>query len=94
MIYTAALYYAMEVGHEEVASGGTHEALIGCGYLSGPLTGLVVALMVGAGWIGEEAFEATKLSVVCVAGATLGVIAWIAARPADERPPRMRRSPQ
>jgi hypothetical protein len=36
IIYYAAIYYAMAVGHAEVDAGGTHEALIGVGYTVGP----------------------------------------------------------
>ncbi len=46
MIYYAALYYAMSVGRAKVDAGGTHEALIGSGYMFGPLVGLVT-LQVG-----------------------------------------------
>ncbi|MDA0802663.1 MAG: MFS transporter [Planctomycetota bacterium] len=35
--YYAALYYAMRVGSAGVDAGGTHEALIGAGYVAGPL---------------------------------------------------------
>lgn len=41
MIYTGALYYAMEVGDAEIDAGGKHEAFIGLGYLGGPLVGLM-----------------------------------------------------
>jgi MFS family permease len=40
IIYYAALYYVMAVGHADVDASGTHEALIGVGYLGGPLAGL------------------------------------------------------
>ena len=39
--YYAALYYAMAVGQAKVDAGGKHEALIGSGYLIGPIVGLV-----------------------------------------------------
>lgn len=39
IIYYAALYYAMTVGHGAVDAGGKHEALIGVGYALGPATG-------------------------------------------------------
>ena len=42
IVYSAALYYALEVGQAEVSAGGMHEALIGVGYLIGP------AIMLGA----------------------------------------------
>lgn len=76
MIYSGAFYYAMEVGHEEVASGGTHEALIGSGYLTGPLTGLVVAWLVSSGHVPEAAFEPTKLSLVMVLCLVPALIGW------------------
>ena len=38
--YYAALYYAMSVGKARVEAGGKHEALIGSGYMVGPLIGL------------------------------------------------------
>lgn len=41
MLYYAALYYGMAVGHGQVESGGKHEAVIGLGYLGGPLLALV-----------------------------------------------------
>ncbi len=39
-LYYQALYYGMAVGKGEVDSGGTHEAVIGLGYLGGPLLAL------------------------------------------------------
>jgi hypothetical protein len=39
-IYTGAITYAMRVGNAQVDAGGTHEALIGVGYLLGPMCGL------------------------------------------------------
>lgn len=44
-IYSAAFYYAMEVGSAGVDAGGYHEALIGCGYMVGPLAVLGVAMV-------------------------------------------------
>jgi hypothetical protein len=49
IVYYAALYYAMAVGKAEVDAGGTHEALIGCGYTLGP------ALVLTSGWAASEA---------------------------------------
>jgi hypothetical protein len=40
ILYFASLYYAMAVGGAEVDAGGTFEALIGAGYVVGPLAGL------------------------------------------------------
>jgi MFS family permease len=41
VIYYAALYYQMAVGHAAVDAGGRHEALIGVGYAAGPAAGLL-----------------------------------------------------
>jgi hypothetical protein len=38
--YYAALYYSMAVGHAAVEAGGNFEALIGLGYVIGPLMGI------------------------------------------------------
>lgn len=38
--YYAAIYYALALGRAEVEAGGTHEALIGGGYMVGPVIGL------------------------------------------------------
>ena len=44
-IYYASLYYTMAVGQAAVDAGGTFEALIGVGYLVGPLLGLLAQLL-------------------------------------------------
>jgi hypothetical protein len=41
LVYYAALYYSMAVGHAAVDAGGGFEALIGVGYCLGPLLGLI-----------------------------------------------------
>lgn len=46
--YVGALYYAMELGDAEVDAGGTHEALIGLGYGTGPLLGIGAVLLAGS----------------------------------------------
>lgn len=40
LTYYAALYYSLTVGHAAVEAGGGFEALIGLGYMLGPLLGL------------------------------------------------------
>lgn len=60
IIYYAGLYYAMAVGGAEVDAGGHFEALIGAGYVVGPLAGLagarspsmLVAMTVAAAVVG------------------------------------------
>ena len=49
VLYYASLYYAMSVGHAEVEAGGTFEALIGVGYISGPIASLVGMAVSGEG---------------------------------------------
>lgn len=43
ILYYAGLYYAMAVGGAEVDAGGVFEALIGVGYVVGPVAGLAAA---------------------------------------------------
>lgn len=62
-VYTAALYYAMEVGSAEVDAGGTHEAMIGLGYTVGPICSLVPLLGVSAGWFGPAAANPITLGL-------------------------------
>lgn len=77
MLYYGALYYGMAVGHGAVDSGGWHEAVIGLGYLGGPVLALI-GLAVGV----------APLNAVG-AVATLGVAAslqpWWKARAARAR---------
>jgi MFS family permease len=47
VLYYASLYYAMSVGHAEVDAGGQFEALIGVGYISGPIASLAGMSLAG-----------------------------------------------
>lgn len=74
LLYSAALYYAMEVGSAQVEAGGMHEAMIGVGYTLGPLCGLVPALGSNLGWIGDKQSSAWMLGLTvlgCGAGFVL-----------------------
>jgi hypothetical protein len=73
MVYSAAIYYALEVGNAEVDAGGMHEALIGVGYTVGPLCGL--AAVVGAPLVGVSTPETALFLLVGVIalGAAIGV---------------------
>ncbi len=51
IIYYAALYYALRVGSAGIDAGGTHEALIGVGYVAGPGAAMAGALLGGGPWI-------------------------------------------
>lgn len=66
VIYTAALYYAMEVGRAEVDAGGVHESLIGVGYTLGPLCGLAAGGLVSAGAIDAAWYGEGVLALVAV----------------------------
>ena len=54
ILYYAGLYYAMAVGGADVDAGGRFEALIGVGYVIGPVAGMLAggtqAQLVGATW--------------------------------------------
>jgi len=68
IIYYAALYYGLAVGHAEVDAGGTHEALIGLGYTLGPALTLISYAM-------EMNVRPERLVVVVSGVATLAVAA-------------------
>jgi hypothetical protein len=73
VIYSGALYYAMEVGQAQVEAGGKHEALIGVGYTTGPLVGLAACVGVQQGWLRQGDFEPVVLGVIAVLAATFGL---------------------
>ncbi len=58
--YYAALYYAMRVGSAGVDAGGTHEALIGAGYIAGPL------VAAGGVAVGGSVGMSTAVLALCV----------------------------
>ncbi len=68
LIYTAALYYALEAGAAGVEAGASHEALIGVGYAGGPACGLAAAGMAGGSELAVGPF------FVLVAFACLGAV--------------------
>jgi hypothetical protein len=71
-IYFASLYYAMEVGTTSVDAGGTHEALIGAGYLVGPLCGLVAVWAVSSDLIPQSRFgDAVAILLAAIGGPIL-----------------------
>jgi hypothetical protein len=68
VIYYAALYYAMAVGLAQVEAGGTHEGLIGAGYTTGPVVGLI-----GAAAAGGLGVVVAVWTLVALAGAPAAV---------------------
>ncbi len=71
VIYTAALYYALEVAGHSADAGGTHEALIGIGYTAGPTIGFAAAIAVAGGLIPESLFG-LAIVLAAVAASTSG----------------------
>lgn len=71
LVYTAAIYYAMEVGEGEIDSGATHESLIGVGYALGPAMGLLASLLVAGGVVSESAFTPILLAAAVIGSLTL-----------------------
>ncbi|MEO1585064.1 MAG: hypothetical protein AAFR96_10920 [Planctomycetota bacterium] len=74
-IYTAALYYALEVGGHSADAGGTHEALIGAGYTAGPAIGLAAAIAVDSQAIPESGFSVA----IVITAAAVCTLAYAAA---------------
>ncbi|MGD9692042.1 MAG: MFS transporter [Phycisphaerales bacterium] len=74
-VYSAAIYYAMEVGAAEVEAGGVHESLIGVGYTLGPLGGLAAGAVSTS--VGVSPAQATAaLLLIVVAAGLAGAWAW------------------
>lgn len=83
-LYTAALYYAFEVGGND--GGSSHEALVGLGYSVGPSCGLFACALESGGWIApshRDGLLLLTITTLCLAGALL---AWRFRRPARARP--------
>ena len=72
--YAAALYYAMEVGDAQVDAGGAHEAMIGIGYMGGPLAALVAVGARDVGLIPPERVDAWVLAAVGAVGVVVGIL--------------------
>jgi hypothetical protein len=77
VVYYAALYYAMAVGHAEVDAGGTHEGLIGAGYALGP-----GAALAGSA-VGGGAAMAGVVSALAITAAAAAVVPYFGARAKD-----------
>lgn len=86
VVYSAAIYYALEVGQAEVDAGGKHEALIGAGYTLGPMCGMLASYAVQQGIIPESRFNAAVLGGVGVVVLLVGieVLRRVFGRPAPD----------
>ncbi|NOT32012.1 MAG: MFS transporter [Planctomycetes bacterium] len=73
-LYTAALYYAFEVGGHE--GGGSHEALIGLGYSIGPACGLLVLGLERGGCFDAGQRDVALLLVITVLCLGAALFAW------------------
>lgn len=80
LVYVGALYYVSAARHGAVGAGGSHEALIGAGYVGGPACGLAASGAVEAGMIGSSAFGPGVVSLVGIVLVASSVVAWRRAR--------------
>ena len=77
IIYAGAIYYAMEVGNADVDAGGTHEALIGVGYMAGPAFGLFAGLGAANHMLRPDLQDrVVLLAVLSVALGTALAVVW------------------
>jgi hypothetical protein len=74
--YSAAFYYAMEVGSAGVDAGGRHEALIGVGYTVGPMTGLAAGAAVSAGLVAASSLNVLTIGLVLLPAAGVAGLVW------------------
>jgi len=81
-LYTAALYYAFEVGGSD--GGASHEALVGLGYSIGPSCGLAVCALERAGTIEAAQRDGVLLAVITVLCCLGALYAWRHRRPRSE----------
>jgi hypothetical protein len=71
VLYYASLYYAMSVGHAEVDAGGRFEALIGVGYVTGPIASLAGLSIAG------EAGARGLVFLLAAAASSLALREWL-----------------
>jgi hypothetical protein len=75
--YFCSIYYSLAVGHAAVEAGGGFEALIGVGYMLGPVVGLCGRALPG----GSEGTGTVSLAwAIALAGAALAARPYFAVR--------------
>ncbi|MFN5944029.1 MAG: hypothetical protein ACK5ZG_16230 [Phycisphaerae bacterium] len=74
IIYSGAIYYAMEVGKSQVDAGGAHEALIGAGYTLGPLCGIAAVGIVTARGLDSSHIDTLLLIEVALVALVMATI--------------------
>jgi len=80
-LYTANLYYTLEVGQAAVDAGGSHEGLIGLGYSIGPLLGWTAHGLASAGALPAGRSNELVLATIEVLTLTAAWWAWRVTRP-------------
>lgn len=90
VIYYTGLYYAMAVGSAGVDAGGTFEALIGIGYVVGPLAGLAgnilhSAIPVGDTGSGAHTALLAVVGLVTAAGVAPALLPYLRCKQARGR---------
>jgi len=89
LTYYASLYYSLAVGHSAVDAGGNFEALIGVGYMLGPLLGLLGREFPGLGLPGLELEGSGTVLLAWLVGLGAALAAgreYLAARRKRRRP--------
>lgn len=74
IVYSGAVYYALEVGRAEVEAGGTHESLVGVGYTIGPLCPLLAELARQKGILAAGRFEVAVFGAVGVVSLVMAAV--------------------
>jgi hypothetical protein len=80
LTYYAALYYALAVGNAQVEASGNFEALIGLGYMLGPLLGLAGQGLAGGAPAGAGRATVALVWIVAAAVGLLALRPYAAAR--------------
>lgn len=73
-VYATAFFYAMDVGSSGVDAGGKHEALIGVGYMGGPIIGSTAAALAQGGVIEPNGVPGVTIALFSVAFFATGLI--------------------
>ncbi len=90
LIYSSSLFYSLDIGENKGEHGGLHEAMLGCGTLAGPLTGVAGASLLprllGNADMGGAAGAKLAILGICVPAAA--VAAGLVLAPAGIRASR------
>jgi hypothetical protein len=84
LTYFCAIYYSLAVGHAAVEAGGDFEALIGVGYILGPLVGICGRALPAGTSAGTGTVALAWL--MALGGSALAFRPYLAARRARRKP--------